>query len=303
MAAHWTRRGFLGVAAAAGCSGSAPEVVVDVDTFTEGPVFDYDGNLYFSHGDAVSRLTPDGLLAVWARAEGANGHKVLPDGTHWVCSMGEERVLHFDGSGERLGDAIVASEGEPLRAPNDLTLDAHGGFYFSDPGDSRETPDGNVHYVGADGAVRRVAEEMDIPNGLVLSPDGNTLYVAETIPNRVNAFAVKAPGVLGERRLFAELPARDVEGGLGPDGMAMDSEGNLYVAQLGMGSVQVLTPGGRLLRTLRAGNYDTSNVAFGGEDLDELFVTGSTGHRSDTPGRVYRLHLPGVRGVSSLRPR
>jgi gluconolactonase len=103
-------------------------------------------------------------------------------------------------------------------------------------------------------------------------------------------------------RVFADLPSKEgVEAE--PDGLAIDSEGNLYVAHLGVGAVEVLDPQGNLLRSLPAGNYDASNLVFGGPQLDRLFITGSIGHRSNTAGRVYRLDLEGVRGVSPLLPR
>ncbi len=137
---------------------------------------------------------------------------------------------------------------------------------------------------------------------MVLSQDGRTLYVAETVLNRIVKFAVDATGALGTLEVVADLPSRDGHQAV-PDGMAIDSEGNLYVAHLGTSTVRVLSPSGELLRSLPAGNYDASNLVFGGENLDELYITGSTGHRSNTPGRVYRLTLAGVTGVSSLRPR
>jgi gluconolactonase len=274
-----------------------PLEVIAVDRFTEGPVFDDAGNLYFSEPDRVIRLTPDGRSSTWLEAS-ANGHKILPDGTHLVCSPEQHAVLHVSADGELLGPAAAECDGEPLRAPNDITLDAHGGFYFSDPGGSRERPIGSVCYVGPDGESRLSAAGMWVPNGLVLSPDRRTLYVAETVPNRILKFSVGAPGALGPIEVFAQLPERPGHDAA-PDGMAVDSEGNLYVAHLGSGSVRVLSPAGELLRTLPAGVYDASNLVFGGADMNRLFVTGSVGHRSNTAGRVYRLDLDGVRGVSS----
>ena len=282
-------------------SGLQPVEVVRADHFTEGPVFDYEGNLYFSERNKVIRLTPGGRSSTWLEAS-ANGHKVLPDGTHLVCSPGRHAVLHVSADGKILAEAASECGGRPLRAPNDITLDGYGGFYFSDPGGSRETPIGTVCYAGSGGVSRLAAAGMRIPNGLVLSPDGTTLYVAETTPNRILKFEVKSPGVLGPMEVFARLPGRDGHDA-SPEGMAIDSEGNVYVAHLGTGSVRVLNPNGRLVRTLPAGNYDASNLVFGGPERSQLFITGSTGHRSDTPGRVYRLDLEGVRGVSSLLPR
>ena len=271
------------------------------DAYTEGPVFDYDGNLFVSHGkSSVAKITPDGRVTPWLEAERPNGHKVLPDGTHLLCVRGA--VLHLARNATILRKASTECNGVPLRAPNDITLAPRGGFYFTDPGGSRTALIGTVHYVDAKGKTHLVANGLWVPNGLVLSPNGRKLYVAETVPNRVLWFEVKRDGMLGVINVFATLPSNP-EGQAEPDGLAVDANGNLYVAHLGMSSVQVLNPEGRPIRTLPAGNYDASNLVFGGPRLNQLFVTGSTGHRSDTPGCVFRLDSIGVTGVSSLLPR
>jgi gluconolactonase len=267
------------------CGASAPEFLVETPEFSEGPVFDADGNLYFTHGKSVSKLTPEGDLLPWLETQGANGHKILPDGTHLICEPAASRILRVSAAGQVLGVASDASDGQPLRAPNDLTLSPEGGFYFTDPGGSREAPIGTVHYVTPEGATRTVATGLSVPNGLALNPDKSVLYVAETVPNRVLAFPVEAPGKLGPMRVFADLPKAE-----GPDGLAVDAAGNVYVAHLGVSVVQVISPSGAWLRSLPAGNYDVSNLTFSASG-DELYVTGSVGSRRDTPGRVYRLKV------------
>jgi gluconolactonase len=269
------------------------------ETFSEGPVFDYEGNFFFSHGSSVTRIAPDGSRAVWARAEGANGHKVLPDGTHLLCATGA--VLRLSPQGELVGRASSECNGVPLRAPNDLALDRQGGFYFTDPGGSRDAPIGTVHYVDSGGKTHLAAGGMRVPNGLVLSLNGKILYVSETVPNRIVKFPVLSGGKLGVLEEFAVLPSRAGRQAE-PDGLAIDTMGNLYVAHLGMKCVQVLSPDGVLRASLPAGNYDASNLAFGGSSRNQLYITGSIGHRSKAPGRVFRLDLSGVTGVSSLLP-
>jgi len=299
---RFVRVGLAAAVAAAAQDSQAPVEFARSNEFSEGPVFDYEGNLFFTHGRFVTRVTPDGSSALWATTTGANGHKVLPDGNHLVCVTGDKAIVLFDPQGKVIRAASTECEGAPLRAPNDLTLDQRGGFYFTDPGGSRDKPIGTVHYVDSSGVTHLVAGGMWVPNGLVLSQDGRTLFVAETLPNRIVRFAVDGQGKLGPLEEFAQLPFRAGHQPE-PDGMALDTNGNLYVAHLGTSTVKVLAPDGSPLRTLRAGNYDASNLVFGGKNLDELYVTGSTGHRSNTSGRVYRLKLTGVKGVSSLRPR
>ncbi|MEX2303954.1 MAG: SMP-30/gluconolactonase/LRE family protein [Bryobacterales bacterium] len=280
----------------------APAEVLQLPTFSEGPVFDYDGNLFVSHGPHITKLTPAGMSSVWIELDGPNGHKVLPDGTHLVCEPKRHAVLHVAADGGILGNASSECSGEPLRAPNDLTLDLQGGFYFTDPGGSRDAPIGTVHYVDAEGVTHLAAGGLRVPNGLVLRQDGATLLVSETVPNRILEFPVIAPGELGPMRVFADLPSKEGVAAE-PDGLALDSQGNLYVAHLNMAAVEVLDPQGKLLRSLPGGNYDVSNLVFGGPALSRLFITGSVGNRSDTAGRIYRLDLDGVRGVSSLLSR
>src|SRR6185369_1828141 len=106
---------------------------------------------------------------------------------------------------------------------------------------------------------------LAFPNGIVLSADGKKLYLAESQQNRVHVYEVKGPGKLGERKLFADLPARQdgtQQIDNQPDGMCLDAAGNLYVAHYGMKQVQVLSPEGKLLASLPGGNLTTSNVAF-----------------------------------------
>jgi gluconolactonase len=137
----------------------------------------------------------------------------------------------------------------------------------------------------------------------VLRPGGDKLLVGESLYNRVLEFPVLAPGKLGPSRVFAELPAKGAsQPDAKPDGMALDEAGNLYVAHYGMGKVQVYDTQGTLLASLPGAGVFTSNVAFGGPAMDDLFVTGSIGPTEQTTGMLIRLHLPGVKGLRILPP-
>jgi len=274
--------------------GQDPVEIAKSPTYTEGPVFDKTGNLFFSHHAGIYKLSPGGELTEWIRDadSGFNGHKILPDGTHLVCAAKKAAVVRFDSQGVFLGNAASECDGKPLRAPNDITLDAHGGFYFTDPGGSRVEPIGTVHYVNRAGKVLLSASGLRVPNGLVLDRKGEYLFLAETVPNRILRYKVMSPGVLGAQETFATLPGREGHDAT-PDGLAMDRSGNLYVAHLGTGQVLVLDKGGQLRQRLPGGNYDVSNLVFGGPGGKQLFITGSVGHRSKTEGRVFRLDLKG----------
>jgi len=280
-----------------------PVKIAEVPGYCEGIVFDRAGVGYVSdtqHGTIYS-VTTDGKTAVWAKTTAPNGHKILKDGTHLVCDKGA--VLHLDAAGTRLADASNECDGKPLRAPNDLTIDPGGGFYFTDPGGSnRQNPIGTVHYVDPQGKTHLVAQGLAFPNGVVLRPDGKTLVVGESERNRVLVYPVISPGKLGPQQVFADLPSKQgdqIENA--PDGMALDEEGNLFIAHYGMHTVQVLSPEGKLLRSYPGGNLTTSNVAFWGPNMDQLFITGALADEKTSRGAIWRLDLKGVRGLRLLR--
>lgn len=280
-----------------------PVKVAELPGYSEGIVFDRSGLGFVSDmiNGTIYSLSPEGKTAAWARLEGPNGHKILGDGTHLVCATGA--VVHLDASGARLGDASAGWNGEALRAPNDLTIDPRGGFYFTDPGGSTgDNPIGTVHYVDPNGVTHLIAKDLAFPNGLLLTLDQNTLLLAESYRNRILAYPVLSPGKLGEASVFASLPAKQgfqIENA--PDGLALDEDGNVYVAHYGMKTVQVLSPSGVLLRSYPGGNLTTSNVAFGGANMDQLYITGALQEEKTSPGGIWRLELKGVRGLKLLR--
>ena len=284
-------------------SSVTPVKIAEVPGYCEGIVFDRAGVGYVSdtqHG-TIYTVTQDGKTALWTTTAAPNGHKILADGTHLVCDKGA--VLHLDASGKKLKDASTECDGKPLRSPNDLSIDPKGGFYFTDPGGSDvKNPIGTVHYVDPQGKTHLVASGLAFPNGVVLRPDGKTLIVGESGHNRVLSFPVLSPGKVGARKVFATLPAKkgdQIENA--PDGMTLDEDGNLFVAHYGMHTVQVLGPDGKLLRSYPGGNLTTSNVAFAGANMDQLFVTGALADEKTSKGAVWRLDLKGVRGLKLLR--
>ena len=273
----------------------------EVPHYCEGVVFDHEGYGYTSHGDTITRFTPDGKHETWAKTGAPNGHKVLADGTHLVCDASQHAVLHLDAAGKIIGKASSECGGKPLRGPNDLTLDPKGGFYFTDPGGSDDKKlIGTVHYVDPQGKTHLMAEGLAFPNGIVLRPDGKSLLVAESKRNRVLVYEVLAPGKLGPQKVFADLPEK-AEGQIDnqPDGMCLDEEGNLYVAHYGMRQVQVLSPEGKLIRRYPGGNLTTSNVGFFGPKMNQLYITGGLGKEAG-PGGVFRIELAGVKGLVIL---
>ncbi len=263
-----------------------PVEVGSTPSYNEAPVFDKEGNLYVSepYRGPVTRITPTGESSVWAALEGANGHRILEDGNHLVCDRIRKVILKLDPNGEVIGEAASDCGGKPLRGPNDLVLDVYSGFYFTDPR-NQEDSIGRVGYVDSSGKSHLVIEWVGYPNGIALRADGKVLYVANSFKNEIWSYPVLSSGKVGAQEVFAKLP----EGGL-PDGITFDGEGNLYVAHYGMGEVQVLNPKGELIRSLPAGQKRVSNVAFGGPEGNQLYMTGCPNELQET-GFVYKLDL------------
>jgi gluconolactonase len=249
----------------------------------EGPSFDREGTLHFVDWDAqaVYQVTLDGQVSLFVNTGGVpTGSKFHRNG-HLFVADGDRGMLDISPSGEM---GVVASdwEGQRFRGPNDLIFAANGDLYFTDPkGSDLENPIGNVYLVRQNGLVERFAGGFRFPNGILLSDDGRTLYLAETLPNHILAFELDDDGYERSRRVFARL-----EGGLGPDGMAFGQDGNLYVAHWGKGVVAVIDPAGHVIAELSVGGLNATNVAFWGSSL---YVT------EVEKGQVVRLDI-GVEG-------
>ena len=284
------------------------EVVAVLPRFGEGVAFDRQGRLFVSDPSDNAVLLIDeitGETEIWAEVSMPNGHKVLADGTHIVLEQGEGAGIAFlDENGQLLRRITEDEQGRPFRFPNDITLDQqNGGFYFTDPGPFMGGEPSRIFYV-VDEQIRTISEgEVAFSNGIVLRPDGETLLVGESLENRVLSFPVEAPGRLGEPSVFANLPSQPnpwTNGEAEPDGMALDDEGNLYVAHFGTGEVRVFNPEGCFRGSLSSGAASITNLAFGGEGFSQLYIYAANGDSLEEfaeGGRIVRLTLPGINGL------
>ncbi len=266
-----------------------PVIVAGGFSFPEGPSFDAAGDLYLVniHAGTVSRMTPQGVVSTFVTTGGGpNGSKFHANGPLYVCEAGRREILAIapDGTMRSVADNCA---GQRFAGPNDMIFDATGGFYFTDPpGSDAQNPIGAIYYVSADGTVRRVAEGLAFPNGVVLSADKRTLFFGETSLQRISHCAVRPDGSLGPYETFCQLPRKELQEEEGPDGMAFGADGRLYAATYGQGCVWVISPQGETVAELPAGGLNPTNVAFWGESL---YVTET---QTDT---VRRLDI-GVRG-------
>jgi gluconolactonase len=258
-------------------------------SYTEGIVFDPDGHGYFSMEDSVYMFSPDRLEA-WTFTPGANGHKILPDKSHLVCSMNQGAILLFDQNGKYLETWCSSSDGIPLRSPNDLCLDSSGGVYFTDPrGYNGNHELGTLHYVDTNRISRILSKGMAVPNGVVLDLKLGRLYVAETGKNRIMVANVIGPGIIQPFEIFVQLPEYQVPR-LFPDGIALDQNGDLLVAHYGTGRIQVFNPKGQWISSYPSGHQIVSNLAFS-PDNEHIYTTGCLKSRPGQGG-IYQLSLP-----------
>jgi gluconolactonase len=243
------------------------EVLLELDHYSEGPVEDKEGNLFFTDlaGQCIWKYK-ENIAEVWAKGSRPNGQAVLADGSHLICDSDAGWVAQHNAEGTliaKLGSGQIGNI--PVRCPSDITVDRNG-FYFSDS----VRHHGTVFFIGFHGEKTVVAQNLDYPNGIAISPDGRKLFVAESYTNRILLIELEKPGKMkGEVHIFATLPFHPTNKKTGnlPDGIAFDPLGRLWVAHYGMQAVQVLSPTGELLATYDTGIPLTSNVCFKGLDI------------------------------------
>ncbi|MFK3797116.1 SMP-30/gluconolactonase/LRE family protein [Pseudomonas sp. NPDC088444] len=244
-------------------------------SFLEGPSFDREGRLYcvdLAHG-RIFRISPQGDVEVFADYVGEpNGLKIHKDGRIFVADR-EHGVLAFDPvTAERTVIIGGPADGERFHGLNDLTFSTDGDLYFTDQGDSAlEAPYGRVFRLRATGELDLLLTDLAGPNGLVLSRDEKVLYVALTRTNQIISAPLRKdqPGVR-KCSVFIQLSGSPV----GPDGMAIDTDGNLAVVHAGFGTVWLFSSMGEPIGRIRScAGFRTTNVAFGGDDGRTLFIT------------------------------
>ncbi|HOG29311.1 MAG TPA: SMP-30/gluconolactonase/LRE family protein [Vicinamibacterales bacterium] len=259
--------------------------------FAEGPTSDGAGNVFFTDqpNDRILKWSVDGTLTTFLQLAGrANGMFFDADGNLLACAdeRMELRSIGPDGSHTVL---VNRYEGRLLNGPNDVWVRPDGGIYFTDPFYKRPwwshaapPQDGqHVYFLAPDRrTVRRVTTDLTKPNGIIGTPDGKTLFVADIGARRTYAFAIQPDGTLTDKRLHCEM---------GSDGMTLDEEGRLYLTGRG---VSVIDRDGRMVEQFDVPEPWTANVSFGGPDHRTLFITAGTG--------LYAVRLR-VRGANAAK--
>jgi gluconolactonase len=257
--------------------------------FTEGPAADAQGNVFFTDqpNDRILKWGTDGKLSTFFQPCGrSNGLCFDSQGNLWACAD-EKNELWRIGPDKKVTVVVKDYQGKLLNGPNDVWVRPDGGLYFTDPfykrpywkrGPKEQAVEG-VYYLSPDRqTLARVVEDLKQPNGIIGTPDGKVLYVADIGAGRTYAYDIRPEGTLANKRLFCKL---------GSDGMTLDDRGNVYLTGKG---VTVFDRDGNQVEHIAVEEPWTANVCFGGKDRQTLFITASKS--------LYGLRLR-VKGVGS----
>jgi gluconolactonase len=244
--------------------------------FTEGPVWDPKGFLYVSDEDKnrLSRVYPDGRVETLLEIGDPDGSTLDSQG-HFITTASVLRAIiqvDPDGKYKVLADKY---EGRKFNSPNDIIVGPDGALYFTDPtldlpkGEKQEIPFQGVYRLGKDGSLKLLTKDLDAPNGLAFSPDGKRLYIDDSKQREIRVYDAGAHGELTNGRLFGKEEGR---GGV-PDGMRVDTKGNLFVT--GPGGIWVWDPDGHHIGTIFIPE-SPANLNWGDSDYRTLYITART---------------------------
>lgn len=264
--------------ALAGCNEQSAQSLIATDAqvkqlatgfkFTEGPAADSSGNVYFTDipQNKIHIYSPSGEVTTFLEnSERANGLYFDPQGNLITCQGGGRQLVSIDSAGKI---TILADnyKNKKLNSPNDLWLGPNGGIYFTDPRYGRKRDDleqdgEHVYYLPPnEKTLIRVTDDLTKPNGLIGTPDGKTLYIADPGADVTYVYKIKPDGTLTDRKFFAPE---------GSDGMTIDTKGNIYLTS---GAVKIYNSKGELIETIEVPEKP-SNVTFAGKNKKTLFIT------------------------------
>lgn len=290
---------FLLLALSAGLGHAADSPVIAPDArlekladgfqFTEGPAADGDGNVFFTDqpNDRILKWSTERKLSTFLRPCGrANGLCFDAKGNLWACADEKNELWRIDPKGN-VTAVVKDHQGKRLNGPNDLWIHPNGGIYLTDPyykrdywkDGAKEQDKEAVYYLAPDHkTLTRVADDLKQPNGIIGTPNGETLYIADIKAGRTYVYDIATDGMLKNKRLFCEM---------GSDGMTLDNGGNIYLTGKG---VTVFDKAGKKIEQIMVPEPWTANVCFGGKEGKTLFITASKG--------LYGLKMR-VKGVGS----
>jgi gluconolactonase len=267
-----------------------PEKISTGFIFTEGPAADKEGNVYFTDqpNDRIVKWdAADGKLSDYMKPCGrSNGLCFDKDGHLIACADEKNELWSIDVATKKPTVLVKDFEGKLLNGPNDVWIRPDGGLYFTDPFYKRDywsrgakEQGEHVYYLAPDHkTLKRVVSDFKQPNGIIGTPDGRTLYIADIAAKKTYSYTIHEDGTLSDKKLFCEM---------GSDGMTIDERGNVYLTGKG---VTVFDKAGKQLAHIDINEPWTGNVCFGGQEKNVLFITASKA--------VYTLKM-NVKGAGS----
>ena len=241
--------------------------------FTEGPAVDSHGNVYFTDqpNDQILKWSVGGELEVFLTPSGrSNGLYFDTKDNLYACADELGQLWKIDAN-KNIQVLLKDFQGKRFNGPNDLWIDPKGGIYFTDPFYQRSywehtspyLSSESVYYLSPKGTIKIVATGLDQPNGIIGTPDGSLLYVADIGRQVTYSYQIEANGDLTNQELFVAM---------GSDGMTIDEQGNVYLTGDG---VSVFDSTAKKIEHIKIDEPWTANVTFGGQDRDILFITAS----------------------------
>jgi gluconolactonase len=268
-------------------AGEKPQLISKQFGFTEGASVDKKGNVFFTDqpNNKIWEYSTDGKLSVFlADALHSNGTYFDKKGNLVSCAETKDQLIAISPKG-KIKVLVADFQGHRLNGPNDVWIAPNGGIYFTDPYYQRDfwdrkKPDldgQNVYYLPKNGnSSILVVSDLKKPNGIVGTPDGKHLYIADIEGNKTFKYTISTDGTLLDKQLFAAQ---------GSDGMTLDEKGNVYITGKG---VTIYNPAGIKIAHIDIDEPWTANLCFAGKNKDELFITASKA--------IYIIHMK-VRGV------
>ncbi len=242
--------------------------------FLEGPSFDREGNLWCVDviNGRILKIDAEGNFSVVTQYDGwPNGLKIHRDGRVFIADY-KHGIMLLDPDTRRVSPFLERANVERFKAVNDLFFASNGDLYFTDQGlTGLHDPTGRLFRVTPEGKVTCLLDNIPSPNGLVMNLEETQVYLAVTRANAVWRVPLGRDGGVSKVGVYVQL-----SGGVGPDGLALDSKGGLIIAHVGLGSVWVMSPVGEPLYRVRSPQgHLTTNMAFGGAGNQQLYITES----------------------------
>jgi sugar lactone lactonase YvrE len=286
----------LGLLFALNCIAQAGDIKVinEKAGFPEGPLW-HDSQLYYVEYGMHTVKTWDGSQnrQFW-KMDGCGPSAVayVPGGDFLVTCYDAGSIVRISEDGKTIAAYEQDRAGQTFLGPNDFAVDKKGGVYFTASGPWESEPIvGKVFYMDAGPNIREVADDLHYANGLVLSNDAKTLYVAESEASRVIQFDVQSDGSLANRRLFVRIGQVDPDSGpyAYPDGLKMDSKGNLYIGQYSKGRIVVVSPDKKKGKTIDVPAAAAPNLNFGTDESVIYIMAVDDQNNAPYWGKVYRV--------------